>query len=179
MTKSKNRGQLFSGDLAVATILFISTLALAFFLWNSSTEDINKAEALRDLQRIAASTTEQLIRTPGTPPDWNTQWDLRGQDISNGVPGLATSARVIDPIKANSFIDMMNSTYYEQYKHLLGLGEYDFYMEVTNLTGSMVGVNGKPFVVGKPLSNSEASVAVLRTAIFNNTIVRVTFIIWK
>jgi len=180
MRKSRNRGQLFSGDLAVATVLFISTLALAFFLWNSSTEDINKAEALRDLQKIAASTTEQLIRTPGIPADWDTQWDLQGQGISSGVPGLATNDRIINATKANAFIDLMNSTYYEDYKHLMGLGEYDFYMTVTNLTGAPVEVNGKLFVAGKPLSVAYSEgISVIRTAIFNGGIVRVNFVIWK
>lgn len=174
------KGQLFSGDLAIATMIFLSALALAFFLWNSTTEDINRAENLRELQKIAASTTEQLIRTPGIPADWDTQWDLVG-GVRQGVPGLATSDRIINETKASSFIDFMNSTYYDDYKHLLGLGEYDFYMEVTpyNQPGSPVQVNGKDFVAGKAVSNSEESIAVLRTAIFNGEIVRVTLIIWK
>jgi len=166
------KGQLFSGDIAVATMIFIAALALAIFLWNSSTEDINKAEKLRDLQKLAASTTEQLIRTPGIPPTWDTNWDVK-------VPGLATNDRVINFTKADAFIDMMNATWYDEYRHTMGLGEYGFYMEVSDLNGSVVDVNGKPFIAGKPLSDYDESVSVLRTAIYNGTIVRVNFIIWK
>jgi len=177
--KQGNRGQLFSGDIAVATVVFILALSLTFFLWNSTTDDINSAERLRDLQKMAASTTEQLLRTPGIPADWDTQWDLQGAGTRSGVPGIATVDRVINATKAEAFVDLMNSTYYEDYKHLMGLGEFDFYMNVTNLTNAQVYINEKPFVAGKPIVDSEESVAVLRTAIFNGEIVRVNFVIWK
>lgn len=181
MRDKRNRGQLFSGDIAVAMVVFLATLGLAFFLWNSTTDDINRAERLRDLQRIAASTTEQLIRTPGVPADWDTQWDLQGSGGSvSGIPGLAADDRVIDPVKAGSFVELMNATYYEDYKHFMGLGEYDFYIDVRNLTGTLMEVSGKPFAAGKPLpAEYTESVSILRTAIFNDTIVRVNLIIWR
>jgi hypothetical protein len=42
-------GQLFSGDIAIATMVFLVALALAFFLWNSVSDDINNAEKMRTL----------------------------------------------------------------------------------------------------------------------------------
>jgi hypothetical protein len=73
----------------------------------------------------------------------------------------------------------MNATYYEDYKHLMGLGQYDFYLSVTNLTGSQIEVNGRNFTAGKPLTVYEESVSAFRTAIFEDEIVRITFTIWK
>jgi len=165
-------GQLFSSDIAVATMVFIFCLSLAFLAWNTQTEQINRSERLRELQKTVASTVESLIRSPGVPEDWDTNWDVE-------VPGLATEDRFINSTKASAFIDMMNATYYDDYRHVMGLGEYRFYMEVANLSGSVVTVDGKDFVAGEEPTDYEESLSVMRTAIYDGEFVRVNFIIWK
>lgn len=172
--KFKEKGQLFSGDIAIATVVFLAALALAFFLWNSATDDINRAEQLRNLQKVASETIEQLIRTPGIPEDWNY--------YTVQVPGLATKDREINSTKVLAFIDLMNSTnstHYGENKYLMGLGEYDFYMDVTELDGDTLTINGIPFIAGKLLSGATDSISMPRTAIFNGDIVRINFVIWK
>jgi len=178
------KGQLFSGDIAIATMIFMAALALAFFLWNSTTEEINKAEKLRDLQKMAASTVEQLIRTPGVPEYWIP--DPTCNNIDNlAVPGLATEDRRINSTKAGYFLEIMNTSNYETCKHIMGLGEYDFYMEILNLTNLTqsdpppIQVNGIPFVAGKAYISYDEAISIIRTAIYDNTLVRVNFVIWK
>ncbi len=171
MNLGKNRGQLFSGDIAIATVVFLATISMVFFLWNTTNEDISRAESLRDMQKISSESIEQLIRTPGIPQDW-AQDNVR-------VPGLATEDRHINISKAAYFIELMNSTNYADNKGLLGLGAYDFYMNVTDIDGNLVTVGGVNFTAGQlPLGELE-KLNNLRTAILNETIVRFNFIIWR
>jgi hypothetical protein len=167
----KTKGQLFSGDIAIATMVFLSALSLAFFLWNSITEDINRAENLRELEKLASETVEQLIRTPGIPRDWNY--------YTVEVPGLASSDRIINRTKALIFIELMNSTHYSSNVHKMGLGRYDFYLNVTDLQDDVIQIGGMGFTTGKEPFDETESIAMFRTAIFNESIVRVNFIIWR
>jgi hypothetical protein len=169
------RGQLFSQDIMIATMLFMASLALAIFLWNSYTDEINEAEQIRDFQKIASKSAEQLIRTPGTPPDWNF-YTVRSV-------GLASEDRIINSTLAERFIDLMdseNSTHYDEKKYLMGVGGYDFYFNVTSLNSTRaIKVGGLDFVAGKRPQNPTRSLLMQRTAIYNDTPVRVNFILWN
>ncbi len=166
------KGQLFSGDIAIATFVFLASLAMALFLWNSTTEDINRAENLRNMQKIAFQAVEQLIRTPGTPEDWNY--------FTVDVPGLSSEDRIINKTKALDFIDLMdsNGSNYDENKYLVSIDPYEFYMNATYLNGSIVKINGRDFIAGKMPVDETETLAILRTAIFNNTIIRFNFVVW-
>lgn len=169
-----SKGQLFSGDIAIAMMVFLFSLAMVFFLWNDVTDDINRAENLRRMEKIGSEAIEQLIRTPGIPEDWNY--------FTVEVPGLASDDRVINESKALAFIDLMdstNSTHYSANVHKMGLAEYDFYLNVTDLQGDVVTVGDVEFIAGEAPSGETDSIAMFRTAIFNETIVRVNFIMWR
>jgi len=168
-----NKGQLFSSDITIASVIFLVAIATAFFLWNSTTETINNAENLRNLEKRGSETIEQLIRTPGVPDDWNV--------FTVQVPGLATEDRIINETKALAFINLLatNSTDYDQNKYILGLGNYDFFLNATYLDNSQVVIDGLPFAVGKKPTITKNSISLFRTTIFNDTIVRLNFIIWE
>jgi hypothetical protein len=167
------KGQLFSGDIAIATFVFLSSLALALFMWNSTTEDINRAEELRNIQKIAFQAVEQLVRTPGTPEDWNY--------FTVEVPGLSSEDRIINQTKALAFMQLMDSNIsnYEDNKHLVSIDPYEFYMNVTYLDGSAVEISGDEFVAGRVPTDEVETLAIVRTAIFNSTIIRLNFIVWR
>ncbi len=169
------RGQLFSGDIAVASLVFLASLSMALFLWSSVNEDIRRAERLETMGRLANSAVEQLIRTPGIPEDWTESTVL--------VPGLSTEDRAINATKAERFISLMNATggssSYNDNRHMMGLGTYDFHLNATYLNGSIVRVAGSEFEAGLELREVEEGAAVDRSAIFNESIVRLNFIIWR
>lgn len=169
------KGQLFSGDIAIATVIFMAALATAFVIWNSVNDDINRAEDLRAMEKLASNSIEQLIRTPGVPEGWTYQ--------TVKVPGLATQDRVINETKALVFIALMNatnSTNYHTNQGLMGVAPYNFYLNVTDLADKTFRINGTtPFIAGWAPQNEDEGVVMLRTAIFEDQIVRVILIIWR
>lgn len=164
------KGQLFSGDIAVATFMFMTALALAFFLWSSVSQDIQRSEDRKDMEWLAADSVEQLIRTPGVPEDWSI--------FTVRVPGIADD-RVINESKAADFVELMNSTNYGSNAHLMGIAPYEFYMNVTDLGGELVRVEGKEFTAGRAPSGASESVYMPRTAICNGTIARINYVVWR
>jgi hypothetical protein len=172
MTIEANRkGQLFSGDIAIATVVFLTALSLALYLWDSTVDDINNAESMRDMARLGSEAIEQLVRTPGMPSDWNY--------ATVEVPGLAQEDRVINATKAAYFIELMNATNYEENGYLMGIGPYQFYMNVTDLDGDPVMVGNTTFLTGLVPESDYESLSLFRTAIYNETVVRLNFIVWK
>jgi len=167
------KGQLFSGDIAIATFVFLSSMALAMFMWNSTTEDINHAEQLRNMQKISFEAVEQLVRTEGTPEDWNY--------FTVEVPGLSSEDRFINRTKALAFMELMdsNSSNYDDNKHLVSIDPYEFYMNVTYLDDDAVEISGEAFVAGRMPTGETETIAIVRTAIFNSTIIRLNFIVWR
>jgi hypothetical protein len=182
---ANGKGQLFSGDVAIATMVFLTALALALYLWDSTGDDINNAENLRDMERLGSEAIEQLVRTPGLPSDWNY--------ATVEIPGLADEDRVINMTKAAYFVELMNETNYPEYGYLMGIGPYQFYMNVTDLDGEPIIVSNEAFldelnetvvivnefVTGLVPEDAYESLALLRTAIYNSTVVRVNFIVWR
>jgi hypothetical protein len=178
MRKTKDgrarRGQLFSGDITIATFVFLSALTVAFGLWNATTTDINNAEELWNMQKLSSESLEALIRTPGIPEDWNYWTVVR--------PGLASEDRVINYTKAADFIYLMrsdNSSNYDNNRHTMGLGEYHFFFNATTEEGSQIYVGNEPFVAGEPIYGETQNIGIYRSAIYNETIIKVNFIIWR
>lgn len=165
------KGQLFSGDIAIATLIFLAALSATFYLWNSVGSDIERSEDLSDMERMATESAEQLIRTPGDPGDWNRH---NVKSI-----GLATYDRVINESKAIEFLEMMNQSNYEDNMHKLQTGRYGFYMNLSYLNGSMVSIAGTGFSAGmRPVETTE-SLAIRRTVIYNDSIARLNLILWR
>jgi len=171
MISNAEKGQMFSGDIAIATVVFLAALSLAFFMWNATNDRIETAETLRGMEKASSEALEQLIRSPGVPRYW-TDSDVK-------VLGLANADRIINATKASYFINMMNSTNYADNQYLMGLGEYHFYMNVTNLTGRIVSLNNTELIAGKELAGETDSLSLFRTAILNDTIVRFNFVVWR
>jgi hypothetical protein len=167
------KGQLFSGDMVMGSIVFIAALAMAFFLWNSVTDDINRSEDLRTMQKKGTEAIDQLIRTPGIPEDWN--------QFNVDIPGLASDDRIINESKAISFMSLMNSSdsSYDDNKHKLGVAPYEFYLNATDLNGTTLRISGQDFSVGEVPSDESETISFPRTAIFNDTIIRINFILWQ
>jgi hypothetical protein len=171
-TKTSSRGQLFTGDLSIATLVFLIVLASLFFLWSSSTEDIENSTKLRDLKRMSSDVAEQLIRTTGVPEDW--------QPSTVRVMGLSDNSRTINGTKLLYFIGMMdsNGSEYESNKYLLGLGQYDFFLNITDIDGDPVNYSNTALFAGLLPSGTSSELIIQRTAILNESIIRFNFIVW-
>lgn len=165
------KGQLFSGDLTIATTVFLFSLSLAFVIWQIVSEDIVNAEELRSMEKLTSEFSEQLIRTPGAAEDWR-YYNVR-------ITGIASEGRVINLTKASWFIELMNGTNYDTNRYKAGIGGYEFWVNVTDLDGNTQSVYGVPFVTGKEPVDETTEIAVARTALLNDTIVRFNMVIWR
>jgi hypothetical protein len=167
-------GQLFSSDISVATVIFLASLAIVFFVWNSVVDDIQGAESLRDMQKAVSEVAEQIVRTPGVPSNWN---------IYNvEAVGLASQDRLLlESDKVLGFLQLMNSSgpAYEDNKHKAGLTPYDFYFEMSHLEGGIVQIGNIEAVTGLAPSDAREVLTAVRSAIYNDEIVRVKLIMWQ
>jgi hypothetical protein len=71
-----------------------------------------------------------------------------------------------------------NSTHYDTNGWLMGVGGYDFFINVTAMDGSQVYAGNLTFAAGLAPVEAKESISLMRTVIFNEDIVRVNFIIW-
>ena len=172
MVHINRKGQLFSGDIAIATMVFLASLSIAFFLWNIVGEDMRRGEMIRDMESMGSGAVENLIRNPGVPEDWN-QYNVI-------TPGLSSEDRVINATKLKYFISLMNaSSGYEDNKHLLGTGVFDFYFNMSGVNGSVVRVDGIRAIAGRYPEDELYSLTLTRAALFNNETVLIKFTIWS
>ena len=170
----EKKAQFFSGDIAIASLLFLSSLSMVFLLWNTLISDIDRDDALRDMENLAVGIAEQLIRNPGVPADWN---------IYNvEVIGLASEGRVLNDAKVLNFISLMdatNSSNYDNNKNLLGVGLYDFSLNITDLDDNIITIQDTPCTTGLTPVDETDQITIVRTAISNGEIVRIKFTMWR
>jgi len=164
------KGQLFTGDLAVAMFVFMVGLALAMVLWDDVTGELGGSEQRKEMESLAASTIENLVRTGGAPPDWNPY-----EVIS---PGLAASDRVLSSEKISNFIDLLNGSRYYENRGVLGLGGYEFYLNITDAAGDTISFAGKRAYAGLKPDGATSSLTTTRTATLDGETVKLIFTIW-
>lgn len=164
------KGQMFTGDLAVATMLFIATLTLVFLLWDNITEKINSAEQYKEMDTLATDITEQMLRTPGSPIDWN--------ETNVYSIGLADEDRVLNESKLLAFVGMYNTTVrYRDNQFFMNLGPYDFFINFTYLNGTQLVVNETTIATG--LAPEGDRITFYRSASLNNETLRIYFTAWN
>lgn len=171
---SRKRAQVFSGEFLLAYFIFSLALVTTFYLWNNINSDILESERLYDMEEASVDITEKLVNTGGLPNDWNSA----GQILSIG---LANDSRILDHGKILKFIEIMNASTsnYEDNKYLLGIGKYDFYLSITDINGSIIRIENRSLSTGKIPINDTYKITAVRTAIFNNTIIRMRLTVWK
>jgi nitrogen fixation-related uncharacterized protein len=177
------RGQVWSYDLIISSILFVIALAiLAFFWWSVRTNMSEDKEAiLRESIKVS-----DVLMTPGIPTNWNTLVDLSDQTTWANVQqiGLAESwdnhSLSIGKVYKLFNMSLVN---YSIVKNKLR-SRYDFYMELkfrNNSVEQPVKMNGTPILAGnsynvltvKTISKND------RVAIYNNSIVIMRLYLWS
>jgi len=142
------RGQFFSVDFVLSSVIFIGVLLLLFPMWNEVNTQIADAEAKKDMQIAAFSAAELLVKSTGSPPDW-------APDNVSAL-GLANSPRVINLTK----FEYLRQIDYDSAKVFLGIGFYNFSVNVSDEFGFLAtgGIARSPvayFSAGKEEMKSE------------------------
>jgi hypothetical protein len=133
----KDTGQIFTWDLIFGIIIFMVSLSLVINLWETSYKEIRRSEEYYEMNWLAETAAEQLVRSSGDPYDWNAKnaisLGLARYDVESGT----SQSRLLDPDKVLSFIDLTKKNYSEARARLLGTGGYEMYIELSclNATG--------------------------------------------
>ncbi len=174
--KRNKCGQVFTWDLAISISIFLIVLAMLFYMWDSTISKVTATKEIYEAERISMDVTEQLIRTPGVPHDWE------NQNISNlSVFGLANvEPRILNKNKILKFVNYTNPGHpnYSYARPLIGTNWYEFYFNMTYLNGSQLILNNTVIASGIIPVNSAFELTARRTAVLDDEIVRVYFTVW-
>ena len=135
--KKKHKGQIFTWDLVFATALFLLILGIIIYQWETSKNEMLSSRTQYDVSWYSAAASEQLVRTTGTPVNWENSTPMK-----NVIFGLAdydrygnkTTAldRIVDPDKLFLFVNASQNYTWMRNK-LLATGLYDYYNRITCL----------------------------------------------
>lgn len=167
-----NKGQFFSSEVLMAYFIFSLAIIMVFFLWNVAVKEINQSEEMYNLEEKAVSLGEKLVKTEGVPKNWT-----KKNVMSVGL-AKEKQPRVLDKTKIIEFIQLMNESY-EERSHLLGLGKYDFFFNLTDMQGGQIIIENLTCATGKKPSQEKSKLPVERTALWNDSIVKVKLIVWE
>ncbi len=121
------RGQLYTSDALLALMVFLFALmlitTLAAQLENQSIQLIRETQHHRAAERVGNS----LFSSPGNPSHWEY---LSDKNATLRI-GLISTGKEISPIKLSAFGDW-NASNYSQLKSVMGLGDQNFYLSITD-----------------------------------------------
>jgi nitrogen fixation-related uncharacterized protein len=183
------RGQVWSYDLIVASIIFVIALSiLAFFWWSVRT---NLAEDKEAIVRESLKVSDVLM-SPGIPENWNDLVNLSDSTTWSQVEqiGLAQSwdNHSLSVDKVYKLINMSSANYSYVQNRLRS--NYNFYMEfkfrnTSNNNGEQpLLMNNSPIFAGiDKVYNNDSTVKALarddRIAVYNNSIVIMRLYLWS
>jgi hypothetical protein len=149
------KGQIWSLDFITSVIVFLIVLIPLLFVWSYINVQNEQEIRMNDIESLALSVSDALIRTKGFPEGW---------DASNvETMGLASEENVLNDTKVSYFVTMGNNEYNRTRAILTG--SYDFFFNLTDLNGSSYGTIGS-----KPADR--ITVPIERYCLYNERIVK-------
>jgi hypothetical protein len=123
------KGQLFSTDLIVATIFFLFILVLSVSFSLQVSAKAGSMTETAELNDCAHSVAQQLVLKKGSPASWH----YLSNDEINSI-GLASERNVLSAEKIQKFLGL-NASDYGFLKNSLGVGKFDFWLEILSIDG--------------------------------------------
>jgi uncharacterized membrane-anchored protein len=162
------KAQAWSMDFAASMVIFSTALLLILFAWNYAVQQSHEQTSFNVMENAAIAASDSLIRHGGSPEGWS-QADVM-------TIGLASSENVINETKAESLMQV-NDT---DIKRLLGIGNYEFYLEIRYANGSMVSTPGGQ-VIQKGIYPTTATtiIPVERQVLYMDKMARLKLIVWS
>ena len=123
------RGQSYSLELMISLTAFALVIIFVSLAWSDLEIRRVDAKNAQDMDFAARNAVWQLTQETGTPANWDLQIFNESQPYSVGLadsPG-GLSVRKLQNLSA------INASNYEELKSRIGLGKYEFYLEVRNL----------------------------------------------
>jgi len=122
------RGQIFSTDLIVSSIVFLFILTLSLIYSTEVSNRIYLLEADNARNLAAFSAANSLLLSSGSPANWENMPDL---NYVSSI-GLAKAGNEIHPAKLRKLMDL-NAGNYNGVRELLGLAKYNLRISVLAL----------------------------------------------
>ena len=126
------KGQVWSLDFVSSLVIFFLVFVPLFFVWSYINLQNMEQKTFDDIEVLALTTSDSLIRTKGIPENWNSG--------NVNVIGLAEEENILNSTKVSYFLSMGN-TEYNLTKNML-TGKYDFFFSITDLNGTQYGTIG-------------------------------------
>ncbi|MBD3388487.1 MAG: hypothetical protein GF416_05395 [Candidatus Altiarchaeales archaeon] len=123
------RGQIFTWDLVFGISVFLMTLFIVTHVWNSSYNDLRHAEEEYEMNWLAETISEQLVRTAGDPLNWS-QGHVFAFGLAEVKEGQSKyDSRVLDADKMLKLVSNFGEDYEAARNNLLGSSKYEIYIE--------------------------------------------------
>jgi len=146
-------------DLFLATIVFVSIMVTMIFMWDFARERSSSLEEQRDIQIQSRQALNSLLLTPGSPASWEEYNSVNKTNVSS--IGLANEPFSINQRKIQRLASA-NSTFYDDYKTILGLQGFDFTFEMYSYTDSQQKFSTVPiYRAGKTAASNISELIVL------------------
>ena len=122
----KSKGQLITSDFVLATIILIIIIQASMSFWNRNVVALDARDERNEIENLALSVADLLIKNPGIPEDWNS---------SNVVSiGLAEETNVLDYERVLNFTSLSK----DKAKELLGIKVFEFIFQLKDTNGNVL-----------------------------------------
>jgi hypothetical protein len=161
------KAQVWSLDFAASVVIFLTALILALFALNYTISQNSRQTEFNMMENAAMSVSDSLIRQPGIPQDWDSG--------TVTTLGLASQENILNETKLGELLSMENNTI----KNLLGIGNYELWLEVRYVNGSLASLpGGGQITKGDYPSEARNVIAVERHVLYMEKPARMIFILW-
>lgn len=183
---SLRKGQVWSYDLVIASIIFVLAMAvLAFFWWSVRTNMSEDKEAIiRESFKVS-----DMLMSPGIPQNWSMLVNLSNQSTWSNVQGIGlaeswtNSSLSVDKVYKLINMSSVNSSLVQNKLR----SRYNFYLQFVFLNTSNNSVeqpvlmNQTAIVAGNlyNLTTVQAIARDDRIAVYNNSIVIMRLYLWS
>jgi hypothetical protein len=136
MLNTNKRGQFFSQDIVVATLIFIFSIMLFLVGSQAVYSQVTLADARNKFDGSIHSTLESLISTPGEPVGW----EFGSLEDVNSF-GLVKTKNVLDGKKVEQFMYYLDNNY-DSVKLQLGASNFDLNLVLMDSNGEIIFSSG-------------------------------------
>lgn len=153
------RGQAAAIDFMFGLFIFLLIVAWLLGVWSNNLDVALEEHSFGDLREKGYQIMEVLVRTPGTPGNWENTAVAGDANIydANAI-GLASKDRVIDEGKLQEFIYVADVAHdYNRTKQIFGIVPYDYYFELRGDAN---------YDTGRPISGAPTAVSTERSVMY-------------
>ena len=167
---NSKKGQTWSVDFTLATVIVSFILLLSLLLWNNLALRWNTANDYRQMQTDAMFAAEALMTTTGEPRSWQM---LPQIDENIAAIGLVDSRNELNTLKIEKLVSE-NDTAYGFVKQRLGIPQYELGINITNLERDT-----SYYEFGRFAGGMDTVVTFERMGMLNGSTVMVQVEVWR